>query len=594
MSYSPKPIEQDISCYLKKQEEKDLLRLLTCGSVDDGKSTLIGRLLHDSQLVYDDQLATLVKDSKKSGTTRGEVDLALLVDGLQAEREQGITIDVAYRFFTTAKRKFIIADTPGHEQYTRNMATGASTAQLALILIDACHGVQTQTLRHSMIASLLGIPHFIVVVNKMDRVSYDQSIFEEIRKDYERHLSMSVLSQTPESLDFVPISALKGDNVVTRSGAMPWYKKAPLMEQLETLPISDKKEYGPTRLPIQYVNRPDATFRGYCGNLRSGSLASGDVVTVLPAGKKTRIATILGSDGEQEKAWSPMALTVTLQDDIDISRGDMLVVEGQQPAPLLGQEFIATIIWMMETPLSIGTPYALKIESRIVTASIHAVLEHIDPNTSVKTASQPQDVRQSLNLNEIASCHVVAEETIVCDPYQQCRGTGAFILIDRISNLTVGAGLIQETVDTPRGEARPGPHSAASHSVHPGLTVLVSGTAAYTDSAWRTELAAAVQDCFVQHGGLCAVIDARSWQNTLLLHHLRHCAPTLNEAGLLCIFIIDKPGTELMAHCQKEPNICRHIHCTVPEALDREEYFRAARNWLLTTLEEQKLLPIPR
>ena len=320
MSHQSDLISTDINAYLAQHERKELLRLLTCGSVDDGKSTLIGRLLHDSKMIYEDQLAAIEADSVKSGTTGGNIDLALLVDGLQAEREQGITIDVAYRYFSTAKRKFIIADTPGHEQYTRNMATGASTCDLAIILIDARHGVQVQTRRHSFIASLLGIKHIIVAVNKMDLVDFSESVFNEIKADY---LKFSE-KLDPASFHFIPLSALTGDNVVNPSEHTPWYDGGALMPLLESIEIAGDKNYSDFRFPVQYVNRPNLNFRGFCGTVASGVIRKGDEVTVLPSNKTSRIKSIVTYDEELELAHAAMAVTLTLEDEIDVSRGDIL------------------------------------------------------------------------------------------------------------------------------------------------------------------------------------------------------------------------------------------------------------------------------
>ena len=327
MSHQSELIHSDISAYLEQHEKKELLRLLTCGSVDDGKSTLIGRLLHDSKMIYEDQLAAITADSVKSGTTGKEIDLALLVDGLQAEREQGITIDVAYRYFSTAKRKFIIADTPGHEQYTRNMATGASTCDLAIILIDARYGVQIQTRRHTIISSLLGIKHIIVAINKMDLVDYAEDIYNNIKKDY---LNFTTKLNHVD-IKFIPISALKGDNVVNQSIEMPWYKAQPLMQILETIEIYNDRNFKDMRFPVQYVNRPDHNFRGYCGTMASGVIRKNDKVTVLPSGKTSTIKSIVTFEGEIEHAFPPMAITLTLNDEIDVSRGDMITHRDHQP-----------------------------------------------------------------------------------------------------------------------------------------------------------------------------------------------------------------------------------------------------------------------
>ena len=430
MSHQSELISTDINAYLDQHERKELLRLLTCGSVDDGKSTLIGRLLHDSKMIYEDQLAAITSDSAKSGTTGDEVDLALLVDGLQAEREQGITIDVAYRYFSTADRKFIIADTPGHEQYTRNMATGASTCDLAVILIDARYGVQTQTRRHTIISSLLGIKHVIVAVNKMDLVDYDKEVFEKIKQDY---LDFTAKLNRVD-LHFIPISALKGDNVVNSSENMSWYKEPPLMHILNTVEISADRNLTNFRFPVQYVNRPNLDFRGYCGTIAGGIVNKGDKVTVLPSGQTSTVTSIVTYDGELDEAYRPMAVTLTLADEIDVSRGDMIV--HSDDIPLINNRFDAKIVWMTEQEMPIGKQYYLKLGSKSVTGSVSRIHHRIDVNTLEESDTD------SLNLNEIGHCEVTVNAPVVFDSYQLCKYTGSFIIIDRISNVTVGAGMI--------------------------------------------------------------------------------------------------------------------------------------------------------
>jgi len=436
MSHQSELISTDIDAYLAQHERKELLRFLTCGNVDDGKSTLIGRLLHDSKMIYEDQLAAVKADSVKSGTTGNDMDLALLVDGLQAEREQGITIDVAYRYFSTATRKFIIADTPGHEQYTRNMATGASTCDLAVILIDARHGVQTQTRRHSFIASLLGIKHIIVAINKMDLVAYSEASFNEIRQDYLDFVATLDL----HDIRFIPLSALTGDNVVNQSTNMPWYTGAPFMQTLETIEIASDRNFTDARFPVQYVNRPNLDFRGFCGTVASGIFHQGDHITALPSGKNSKIQSIVTYDGELQEAFPPMAVTLTLEDEIDISRGDMIVVSDNQPA--VADKFNATIVWMTEQALTPGRQYTIKLATRSVSGSVSAIHYRIDVNTLEHRAAG------ELKLNEIGSCTVSVNAPVVFDPYKQSKGTGAFIIIDRLSNVTVGAGMISGAADS--------------------------------------------------------------------------------------------------------------------------------------------------
>jgi len=432
MSHQSDLISTDINAYLAQHERKELLRFLTCGNVDDGKSTLIGRLLHDSKMIYEDQLAAVQADSVKSGTTgAGKIDLALLVDGLQAEREQGITIDVAYRYFSTATRKFIIADTPGHEQYTRNMATGASTCDLAIILIDARYGVQTQTKRHSFIASLLGIHHIIVAVNKMDLVEYSEATFNKIKQDY---LSFTK-SLDLHDITFIPMSALDGDNVVNPSAHMPWFSGLPLMEALNTIEIANDRNFSDARFPVQYVNRPNLDFRGFCGTVASGIFKKGDKITTLPSGKSSKIKSIVTYDGELEQAFSPMAVTLTLEDEIDISRGDTIVGTEQTPATV-SDKFKATIVWMAENALAPGRQYIIKLATRSVSGSVSMIHHRIDVNTL-----EHHDAAE-LHLNEIGSCTVSVNAPVVFDPYLTHKGTGAFIIIDRLTNGTIGAGMI--------------------------------------------------------------------------------------------------------------------------------------------------------
>ena len=431
MSHQSDLIADDILGYLKQHENKDMLRFITCGNVDDGKSTLIGRLLHDSKLIFEDQLAAIQKDSQKYNTTDQEIDLALLVDGLQAEREQGITIDVAYRYFSTEKRKFIIADCPGHEQYTRNMATGASTSNLAIILIDARYGVQTQTRRHSYIVSLLGIRHVIVAVNKMDIVDFDEAVFNNIRQQY---LDFADELHIPD-IRFVPMSALRGDNVVTRSEKMPWYSGETLMETLESVQITHDVTLDAFRLPVQFVNRPNLDFRGFCGTVASGEVRKGDTITALPSGKSAVVKSVLTPAGEENIGFVGQAITVTLDREIDISRGDM-IVRADESLPNVSQAFDAYMVWMNDNPLVAGKEYAFKLGGKTVFGRIEKVLHRIEINTFDHL---PAD---QLGLNEIGLCRVVVNAPVVFDAYRICRGTGSLIVIDRLSNATAGAGMI--------------------------------------------------------------------------------------------------------------------------------------------------------
>ncbi|MEW6983312.1 sulfate adenylyltransferase subunit CysN [Colwelliaceae bacterium 6471] len=435
MSHQSDLIESDIQAYLKQHENKELVRFFTCGSVDDGKSTLIGRLLHDSKMIFEDQLAAIENDSKKSGTTGEAVDLALLVDGLQSEREQGITIDVAYRYFSTDLRKFIIADTPGHEQYTRNMATGASTCDLAIILIDARHGVQVQTRRHSFICSLLGLKHILVAVNKMDLVDYSQERYQEIKKEYREFAD----SLNIDDVRFVPISALNGDNVVEESANMPWYPGATLMKLLNTINVDSSDSSTEFRFQVQYVNRPNLDFRGFSGTVASGHIRVGDNIVALPSGKESVVESIVTFDGNLERADKGAAITLTLEDEIDISRGEMIVKKGSLPKS--SKEFNATVVWMHEDELEPGREYYLKHGSKMTKGHAMKIQNRIDVNTMEKI-----DVSQ-LALNEIGTVDFEVEEVLHFDSYSENRSTGAFIIIDRLSNITVGAGMISHALD---------------------------------------------------------------------------------------------------------------------------------------------------
>ena len=428
-------IRDDITSYLARHESKDLLRFLTCGSVDDGKSTLIGRLLYDSHMIYEDQLEKITKDSKIYGTTGDDFDPALLTDGLKAEREQGITIDVAYRYFSTDKRKFIIADCPGHEQYTRNMATGASTCNLAVILIDARHGVITQTRRHSFICSLLGIKHVIVAVNKMDLVDWSENKFDEIKNDFNNTVARLNFSD----IHFIPLSALKGDNVVNRSKSMDWYNGPTFLSHLENVNISADRNLIDMRFPVQYVLRPDLNFRGFSGTVASGVIRKGDKVACLPSGQHSEVKEIYGVDGVQEEAFSQQSITLTLHDEIDVSRGNILVPVNN--IPKIGNEFEAMIVWMHEEFAEAGKNYVFKHTTNIVPGSISNIRYKVDVN-SMKRDKNENDINLKINLNEIARCHITLHRSIAFDSYTRNRSTGAFIIIDRLTNITVGAGMI--------------------------------------------------------------------------------------------------------------------------------------------------------
>ena len=422
---------QDIVQYLKVHERKEILQFLTCGSVDDGKSTLIGRLLHDTDVVYTDHLEALERDSKRAGRTGGELDLSLLVDGLQAEREQGITIDVAYRYFSTSSRKFIIADCPGHEQYTRNMATGASNCELAVILIDARHGVLPQTKQHTYVANLLGIRNVVIAINKMDLMSYDQQRFNAIRADFQNYLDALAIP----NVQFIPISAKQGDNVVRRSTEMPWYQGPTLLSYLHTIPVAKQRLAGSFRMVVQRVNRPDENFRGYSGTIASGVIRTGQTITLYPSGLQTTVDRIVTMDGDLAEAHAPMAVTLTLTDNVDSSRGDVFVAKGH---PLKENRSIhAKLVWMDDSPLRLERKYIMKHGASKVLASVSDIGHRI----GIEDLTQ-QPVKQLVK-NDIGYCRLALDKSIYFDTYYNNRVLGGFILIDRLSNRTVGAGMIE-------------------------------------------------------------------------------------------------------------------------------------------------------
>jgi bifunctional enzyme CysN/CysC len=424
-------IAADIKQYLTRHENKSVLRFITCGSVDDGKSTLIGRLLYESRMLFDDQLAAVEADSRKWGTQGEALDLALLVDGLAAEREQGITIDVAYRFFSTDRRKFIVADTPGHEQYTRNMVTGASTADAAILLVDARKGVLTQTRRHSYLVSLIGIRQIVVAINKMDLADYSETTFRAIVDDYRGFAERIGL----ETVTFIPVSALKGDNITAASGNTPWYRGTTLMDYLETVEIDEQRmQRAPFRLPVQWVNRPNHDFRGFAGTIVGGIVKVGDRVRVQPSGRESTVARIVTHRGDLEQAMVGQSITLTLADEIDISRGDVIST-AEDPAGTADQ-FLATLVWMHEDPMLPGRPYFLKIGAKTVTATVTDLKYQVNVNTMDHVAAK------KLDLNAVAVCNIGLDRQIAFDPYVENRETGGFILIDRLSNSTVGAGLL--------------------------------------------------------------------------------------------------------------------------------------------------------
>ena len=573
MSHQSDLISQDILAYLSQHERKELLRFLTCGNVDDGKSTLIGRLLHDSKMIYEDHMEAITRDSKKSGTTGEEVDLALLVDGLQAEREQGITIDVAYRYFSTAKRKFIIADTPGHEQYTRNMATGASTCDLAIILIDARYGVQTQTKRHSFIASLLGIKHIVVAVNKMDLMDFDQTVYDKIREDYLQFASGLELLDG-DKVQFVPMSALKGDNVVNCSERSPWYTGPSLMEILETVEIASDRNTTDLRFPVQLVTRPNLNFRGFAGTIASGVVRKGDELTVLPSGKGSRVKSIVTFDGELEEAGPGQAVTLTLEDEIDISRGDMLCHADNRP--LIGDQFEATLVWMAEQPMQPGRKYDIKRATSYSPASFTRIQHRIDVNTL------EQQPAAELALNEIGRVQVALERPIAFDDYQSNHTSGAFIVIDRMTNGTVGAGMIvakaqgnQNSSGSQHGRfAHVTPQERAERYGQEPVTLLFTGLS----GSGKSSIAYALERKLFDGGRACYVLDGKVMRQDLSkglpmdaagraenLHKGARIARQMNEAGLIAIGAFVAPTEESRATARHIlGNRCLLVHLDTP------------------------------
>ncbi len=559
MSHQSDLIATDINAYLAQHERKQLLRFITCGSVDDGKSTLIGRLLFDSKMLYEDQLAQLEIESKTQGTTGGKFDPALVTDGLKAEREQGITIDVAYRYFSTAKRKFIIADTPGHEQYTRNMATGASTADLAIILIDARYGVLTQTRRHSFIVSLLGIQHVVVAVNKMDLCGFSEQRFEEICNEYR---AFAARLDLPD-VHFIPISALDGDNVVDPSPKSPWYRGSTLMNLLESVYIGSDRNLRDFRLPVQYVNRPNLDFRGFCGTVASGTIRAGDDVMILPSRQRTKVKRIVAFDGDLPEAFAPQAITLVLADEVDASRGDMIVRPGNVPKS--SDTLEAIVVWMDQAAMVPGKNYLFKHTTQTIPGTIDTLRYRIDVN-SLHRGPAP-----SLELNEIGRVRLSLGGPLHFDAYQSNRSTGAFIIIDRITNVTVGAGMILD-----RGEREPGKAmwdediaSATSDSTkisdvsqeerqarfgQKPLTILFTGLT----GSGKSTLARAVERSLFDQGRAVAVLDG-SWVRKGLsrdlgfssqdrsenLRRAAHLANNLNEAGLICLAAFVAPDEDV-------------------------------------------------
>lgn len=568
---------------LKEDSAKDLLRLATAGSVDDGKSTLIGRLLYESKGIYEDQLEAIEKASEKVGTTGGKLDLALVTDGLKAEREQGITIDVAYRYFSTPKRKFIIADSPGHEQYTRNMVTGASTASLMIVLIDASKGVVVQSRRHAFIASLLRVPHILVAINKMDLVNYSQEVYENIVKDFTDFAAKLELTD----VSFVPVSALEGDNVVLPSEKMDWYSGRSLLSHLENVHIASDRNLIDLRYPVQYVSRPDSNFRGYMGQVASGAVRPGDDVVILPSGVSNKVAKVFGPDGEVEQGHAGQSLTVTLQNETDISRGDLIVHTNNQPH--VERSFEAMVVWMASEKMGTSGSYMIKHSGRLVTGMIDDLRYRVDVNTLHREESS------GLGLNEIGRCTLTVHQPIVFDPYRRNRSTGSFIIIDRTTNNTVGAGMIIGVAQsesgskdgqwkrTPLSSVEPGVASSVSRSErearhgHQALTVLLTGLS----GSRKADIAYAVERQLFEAGQVVTVLDGRKLRSGIGRdlgfsprgrdEHMRRAAEAarlLNEAGVLCICSMVAPDAEVRARAKELIGAERFVEVHVDAPVD--------------------------
>jgi len=545
-----------IQDFLDLDEKKDQLRFLTAGSVDDGKSTLIGRLLFDSKKLYEDQLDTLKRDSVKEGHAGGEIDYALLLDGLKAEREQGITIDVAYRYFSTNKRKFIIADTPGHEQYTRNMITGGSTANLAIILLDAQKGVITQTRRHTFLISLLGIKHVVLAVNKMDLVDYSEERFDEICSEYRAFITQLNIPD----VDFIPISALKGDNVVDLSEKTPWYHGRSMLEFLETVHIHSDNNYSDFRFPVQYVVRPDLEFRGFAGKISSGIISQGDQVVALPSGKSSRVKKIVTYDEDLDEAFTPQGVTLTLEDEIDISRGEMIVLKENQPRN--DRHFEAMLVWMNEEPLDLSTQFYIKHTTRTTRARIDQIKYKVDVNTLEKSKVD------SLELNAIGKVVITTSKPLFFDPYQKNRQTGSFILIDPITNNTNGVGMIidkldrkeisggiseEDKVKIERGQGLIDRSEYRGHYNQLGITLWVTGlhgsgknNLAYSLERKLFDMGAIVVliDGFTIRSGLSKELDFSPEDRSEHLRRVAHISKLLNDQGIITICSFISPSEE--------------------------------------------------
>ena len=557
-------ISNDLSGYLKRHEEKDMLRFLTCGSVDDGKSTLIGRLLYDSQMIYEDQMSSLVKDSKLFGTTSDDFDPALLTDGLKAEREQGITIDVAYRYFSTENRSFIICDCPGHEQYTRNMVTGASHCNLAIILVDARYGIMAQTKRHSFIASLLGIKHIVVAVNKMDIVDYDEQIYRDIRKDYESFAAKLDIND----IHFIPISALKGDNVVEPSVNMSWFKGEALLSYLDNVQVASDRNLIDFRFPVQYVLRPDLDFRGFAGTIASGSIRKGDKINVFPSGISTNIKSIVTYDGELDEAFAPQSVVITTTDEVDISRGSMFARPNN--VPRVDNHLDASLVWMNEKGASCSSKYLLKTSTQTIPAEISSIRYKFDINTLHR------EKVKSIELNDISRVEITTHRPVCFDYYARNKQTGSFILIDTITNETVAAGIINEQSPEIHHNRQAGKDpvsknifwekmevtTAAREEMfgHKAATIWLTGLS----GSGKSTVAKALEKKLVSMGISTFVLDGDNVRHGLNkdlgfsaddrtenIRRISEVAKLMNEAGLIVITAFISPFLEDRVHARE-------------------------------------------
>ncbi len=560
---------------------KDLLRFITCGNVDDGKSTLIGRLLLESGAIYDDQIEALQAESLKHGTAGDRIDTALLLDGLEDERQQGITIDVAYRYFTTSTRKFIIADTPGHEQFTRNMATGASTADLAILLVDALKGVSLQTRRHAFIVSLLGIKQVVLAINKMDLVDFDPSVFEQIRADFEQFAADLQLARTWA----IPLSALDGDNVVCRSERTPWYDGLPLLEQLNHVPLHEHDPDGELRFPVQWVNRPDASFRGFSGTVASGTLRVGDPITVLPSGKSSRVQRIVTMDGDLGEAGPTESVTVTLADEVDVARGDMFVNGEHQLA--VSSRADATLLWMSESALVPGKQYWLKQTSRRTSCEVQTIHYQVDVNTLKRSAAA------SLSLNEIGCCRLRLHDPILFDAYSKNRTTGSFILVDRISHETVAAGMLLDAKAEPTAAGhwdaatsllRPqavksliSAEQRAERFGHKPLTILITGLSC----SGKTSIALELEKRMFARGDCVIMLDGQTMrlgisrdlgftaeERSENLRRAAEIAKCINDSGQRCIAAFVAPSRWVREKAKQLIGEHRFLHVHLSTSVD--------------------------